>query len=51
MVAAISSETLVYFYKVSYLGEVHIGFGRKTLGKEPLGRPRNKWDEEIEMYP
>jgi hypothetical protein len=25
------------------------GFGRDTCGKEPLGRPRRKWEDNIQM--
>jgi hypothetical protein len=25
------------------------GFGGETLGKEPLGRPRRRWEDNIKM--
>jgi len=31
-------------------GEVHIGFWWGSLRKEPLERPRRKWEYEIKMY-
>ena len=26
------------------------GFGGETLGKEPLGVPRRRWEDNIKMY-
>jgi hypothetical protein len=28
---------------------VHSGFGGETRGKEPLGRPRRTWEDNIKM--
>jgi len=27
--------------------ELHIGFGGETEGETPLGRPRNRWQDNI----
>ena len=37
---------------VARMGErkcVYRGFGGETLGKEPLGRPRRRWEDNIKM--
>jgi len=30
-------------------GEVHTGSWQETWGKEPLGRPRHRWEDNIKM--
>jgi hypothetical protein len=29
--------------------EMHIAFYRKSEGKKPLGRPRRRWKDNVEM--
>jgi len=29
--------------------DVYKGFGEDTLGKEPLGRPKHRWEDNIKM--